>query len=269
MDIYLQTKYNALKDIIAGMDGVLVAFSGGVDSTLLARAAFDMLHDRALAVTAISPLRTEAEGAEAVQLARLIGIRHLTINSIEMTDETFLENPPDRCYICKKHIFATLKDMAAAEGLAVVIEGSNLDDLQDYRPGKKASAEAGIRSPLQEAGLGKSDIRKISRELGLPTWDKPSAACLASRFPHGTRLTEEKLARVARAEEFLHGLGFRQVRVRDYEELARIEVEREELPAAVSSADKIVSALAALGYRHITLDLAGFTSGSMNPAGLN
>jgi uncharacterized protein len=197
-------------------------------------------------------------------MARQIGIRHRLLKTEVMSDERFVSNAPERCYYCKRALFRSLRQLADEEGLPWVIEGSNIDDLQDFRPGSKAAAETGVCSPMVKAGLNKEDIRRISRKLGLSTWKKLSMACLASRIPYGTRLTVENLQRVAQAEKLLCGLGFGQVRVRDYGCLARIEVEKEKLPEALRLAEEILPGLIALGYKYVTLDLAGFRSGSMN-----
>ena len=259
-------KYAALVERLAGMDGVLVAFSGGVDSTFLLSAALDALGDRVLAVTARSPSVPRRELREAVDLADRLGARHRIVETDEFADPTFRSNPPDRCYHCKRELFGTLIELARAEGLQHVIEGSNLDDADDYRPGSRAIVELGVLSPMTEVGLDKAEIRALSRDKGLPTWSKPAMACLASRVPYGEELSEERMQRIERAEEALFDLGYRQLRVRDHGTVARIELE----PAAIEdlarpdNRDAIVTALKEAGYLYVALDLVGYRTGSMN-----
>ncbi len=262
----LQTKYEQLKGALRSIDGAVVAYSGGVDSTLLLKAAVEVLGERALAVTAESETYPRREGGEAVRLAKELGARHRLIETSELAIEHFANNPPERCFYCKKELFGSLVGIAREEGLEAVLDGSNADDTSDYRPGMQAASELGVRSPLQEAGLRKDDIRQISRELGLPTWDKPAFACLASRFPYGERITAEKLLRVGAAEDLVRNLGVTQVRVRDHGEIARIEVSREDFDVVMRSAnrERIAAELRKLGYLYITLDLEGYRSGSMN-----
>ncbi len=262
----LKAKYLKLKDILQDTGGVLVAYSGGADSTLLLKVAMEALGDRALAVTASSETYPSGEVEEAVCLAEQMGARLRSIHTDEIESEQFSSNPPERCFYCKQELFGKLVAIAREEGLPVVADGSNVDDTGDYRPGMRAASELGIRSPLREAGLTKSEIRELSRELGLPTWDKPSFACLASRFPYGTQITRERLGQVGAAEQALRQMGFRQVRVRHHGDTARIEVGVEDLARLIEPEvrERIVAELQGLGYLYITLDLEGYRTGSMN-----
>ena len=257
-------KLEHLKSIIADMKSVLVAYSGGVDSTFLAKVVYEVLGSKSLVVIARSATYPASELEAAKALADEIGIRYLVIDTDELSSESFLANSKDRCYYCKHELFGKLVEIAKSEDLAYVVDGSNYDDLSDYRPGSTAASELGVRSPLCEANITKSEIRQYSKELGLPTWDKPALACLASRLPHGTRITVDDLERVGKAEDVLRRLGMKQVRVRHHGDVARIEVDPGDMALLTESRMAVVEALKALGYRYVTLDLGGY-----RPSGLN
>lgn len=259
----LTTRYESLQALLRGMGRVLVAFSGGVDSSFLLAVATECLGENVLAVTGLSPSLPAAERDEAAQLARRLGARHVFIQTAELDRPGYVANAADRCYHCKTDLYERLRAMARTEGYAWVLDGANLDDLGDVRPGREAARQFGIRSPLVEAGLTKADIRECSHALGLPTWDKPAMACLASRIPHGVPVTIERLAKVEAAEAVLRALGFRQVRVRHHEAIARIELPPEEHARLLDPAlaAEVVRQVKAAGYQYVLLDLEGYRPG--------
>jgi uncharacterized protein len=259
-------KQEQLMRDISETGGLVVAFSGGVDSSYLLKIAHEVLGDRVLAVTARSSTYPEREYREAVAFCRTYGIPHRTVVSEELDVEGFADNPPDRCYLCKRELFTKLAAVAREAGATKVAEGSNADDVSDYRPGLRAVAEQGVLSPLRTAGLTKSEIRELSKDLGLPTWDKPAYACLSSRFPYGERITPAKLAQVDGAEQFLLDLGFRQVRVRHHGDVARIELAPIEISRFVNEGHgtAVLKRFKELGFKYAALDVAGYRTGSMN-----
>jgi uncharacterized protein len=262
----LQDKLKQLRRHIEKLGSLAVAYSGGVDSTFLLKIAHDVLQDHAIAVTAQSSTYPKREFKEAAEFTRNAGIRHIVIQSEELEIEGFTNNPPNRCYLCKYELFSKIKYVAVKYHIQYIAEGSNIDDLGDYRPGMQAIKELGIISPLKDAGLGKVDIRKLSKEMGLPTWDKPAFACLASRFPYGEKITRDKLAMVDRAEQYLLNLGFKQVRVRHHGDTARIEVAEAERPKFfdLKLMDDVYKQFQKIGFAYTALDLKGYRTGSMN-----
>lgn len=264
MEKILREKETALKIFLKNLGSAAVAFSGGVDSTYLLHAAHEVLGDRAMAVTISVASVPARELAEAKAFCAERGIRHEILKLDQFAAPGFRENPKDRCYLCKRFLFTAVKNLAAAEGFAHVADGTNADDVHGYRPGLRALTELSVVSPLKEAGLTKADIRALSREAGLPTWDKPSFACLATRFPYGEILTEEKLARAEAAENFLFGLGMTQLRVRCHGDLARIEALPAEMEMLFRNRERVAARFQELGFRYVTMDLMGFRSGSMD-----
>lgn len=264
----LEEKYENLKKYIKELGSAVIAFSGGVDSTFLAKVCKDVLNDRCLAVTATSSTYPEREFKEALELAKEIGIRHKVIRSEELEIDGFSKNPIDRCYYCKSELFSKLKKVANDEGIEYVLDGTNADDTGDFRPGRRAARELGVKSPLLECGFTKDDIREMSKRFGLPTWNKPAYACLSSRFPYGQEITSEKLSMVEKSEEYLLKLGFVGFRVRHHGDIARIELNPDQINMMMDEniRKSVVSKLKEIGFKYVSLDLEGYRTGSMNEA---
>lgn len=263
----LKQKYDLLTERLRGFGSAILAYSGGVDSTLLLKVAKDVLGDKVIAATATSPTYPDYELADAEGMARQLGVRHVVFSSNELEIPGFAQNSTERCYHCKKELFQILKEEARRLGFNTLMDGSNQDDLKDFRPGRQAAKELTVRSPLAEAGLTKADIRELSRALSLPTWNKPSFACLSSRFPFGTEITPERLSQVDHCERLLRSLGFSQVRVRYHHDIARIEVEEKEIERFLDSnlRHQVVEGFESFGFKFVAVDLKGYRTGSLNP----
>ncbi|MBI5441357.1 MAG: ATP-dependent sacrificial sulfur transferase LarE [Deltaproteobacteria bacterium] len=265
MDQTLREKRARLTELLRELGGCVVGFSGGVDSTFLLAAALEALGERVLAVTATSETYPERELREAEELAARLGVRHRVIASEELDIPGFAENPKNRCYFCKSELFGKLREIAREEGLPHVVDGNNADDRGDYRPGREAARELGVRSPLDEVGLSKAEIRELSKAMGLPTWEKPSFACLSSRFPYGVPITREKLTKVGTAEEALRELGLRVLRVRHHGDVARLELGPAEFARVMGDLrEEVVKRVRAAGYAYVAVDLQGYRTGAMN-----
>jgi uncharacterized protein len=264
LDFDTSERYRKLIALVGSLGPVVVAFSGGVDSTLLLHAAHAALGDVVVAASGLSETYAEEEMADAARLAALIGVRYELVPTMELTDPRYASNSHQRCYFCKSELYGRLESLRTSLGYATIVDGANADDVQDFRPGARAATELGVRSPLQEVGLTKAAIRQLSAAFGLPTWDKPAVACLSSRFAYGDPITVEKLSQVGKAERALRRLGFRGVRVRHHDTVARVEVPPDQLEAAFARRDEVVEAVRSSGYRYVTLDLEGYRSGSQN-----
>jgi pyridinium-3,5-biscarboxylic acid mononucleotide sulfurtransferase len=261
-----EQKWDRLQELLREMKLAVLAYSGGVDSSLLLRAAAEVMGPQLIAVTAVSATYPQGERAAAQTFVRSLGVTHRIIHTKELDNEQFVQNPPDRCFHCKTELFAKLTAIASTEGIPFVLDGSNTDDLSDQRPGRRAAEAYSVRSPLVEAGISKADVRRLAALLNLPQCDKPSLACLSSRIPYGTRITKDVLDRVQQAENCLHGFGFRQVRVRHHGDTARIELDKNDFSRMLEAdvSDRVVAQLKELGYIYVSLDLAGYRTGSMN-----
>jgi uncharacterized protein len=264
LDTFDLTRLESARDIVRGLDSVLVAYSGGVDSTLLLRLAMEELGDGAVAVLASSPAYPESEQSAARALARAMGARLVEVTTSEVELEEYARNNPDRCFHCKEELFDTLEPVQRELGLAYIAYGATADDAGDHRPGHGSAVRRGVRFPLLEAGMAKSEIRAAARSLGLPNWNKPSFACLSSRIPHGTRVTVAALRQIEAAEDALKAMGFRQVRVRHHEDVARIEVDAQDIPRLLAERERVIAAVRSAGYKFVAADLEGYSTGSLN-----
>ena len=266
LDAETQAKYEHLQAILGNMESVLVAYSGGVDSALLLKVAHDVLGDRALGAIASSPAYADEETSQAIAVAEQMGIPVITLQTHELEDERYSANDFNRCYFCKTELFSKLEPLAKQHDLRYIVYGVNKDDDSDFRPGQRAAREFGVRGPLKEAGMGKREIRAIAHLLGVPVWDKPALACFSSRIPYGTRVDVTSLQMIYKAEKLLHDLGFHQLRVRHHDKIARIEVERSEMPRLVEEemSRVVTEGLRKIGYTYVTIDLLGYRTGSMN-----